>query len=183
MEFFKQKPHKKRARLFILLIVQVTGIEPTSRAWRAHILTIVLYLQFTNVNIRDSNLYLLSSRRRASKLHHISFSPRWFATHHCTCSTAVVTLRMAYQKSLFAHLYLITIKFLQVSCTLVSCKLQRFFLVAETGVEPAIFCLWDKHDLFLRFIPPQYYKNQFPFVLTILFNSRDMEVAALRGIL
>ena len=28
------------------------------------------------------------------------FSLRWFATHHCTCSTAVVTLRIAYPKSL-----------------------------------------------------------------------------------
>ena len=62
-------------------------------------------------------------------------------------------------------------------------SLNNRFFVAETGVEPAIFCLWDKHDLYIRFIHPQYYKNQFPFVLTMLFNSRDMEVAALRGIL
>lgn len=119
------------------LVLVVTYRAPrTSRVWRTHILTIIRYLQFANVNIRDSNLYLLSSRRRASKLHYISFSPRWFATHLCTCSTAVVTLRMAYQKSLFANLYPINyIRFLQVSCTLVSCKLQRFFLVPRNRIE------------------------------------------------
>ena len=31
--------------------------------------------------------------------------------------------------------------------------------------------------------PRNIIKNQFPFVLTMLFNSRDMEVAALRGVL
>lgn len=149
---------------------------------------------------------------------------------------------MAYQKSLFAHLYLIYHKvlasfmyprFMQaakiLSCTEKQnrtairrvwdactnlCTISVKTTCGESSIERSASGFSDQRDLPttppLRIIvfllrrlesnqlcfayetnmiyisvsfPRNIIKNQFPFVLTILFNSRDMEVAALRGLL